>query len=70
MWLMTVMAFFDRWTESADKLPLPTDKFSDHFKLNDGTRMLWRLESNSGGVTIDIVVGDGIKRKVPLPKRK
>ncbi|WP_415644530.1 hypothetical protein [Stackebrandtia soli] len=67
---MTVMALFDRWTDGAEKLPLPTDKFSDHLKRNDGTRMLWRLESNSGGVTIDIVVGDGISRKVHLPKRK
>ena len=58
---------FDHWTAGAQKLPPRGEgKIPDVFKLDDGTTMQWRVDSESGGETIDIFPVRPEKLKVHL----
>lgn len=58
-----IRAKFDRWTEGAKRIQGSGDKIPDRFIFEDGTMMQWRIESDSGGATLDVFPAGNKKRK-------
>jgi hypothetical protein len=55
---------FDRWTQSATRLPARGAKIPEVYRLDDGTVIQWRTTSKTGGATVDIVPPGGPQLKV------
>lgn len=59
---------FREMTVSGESLPPNSPKLSEVYRLPDGTRIQWRLTSDSGGPTVDIFYGEGLQVKIHVKK--
>lgn len=50
-------ALFDSWVEGAVRIPVKDPKISEAYQLPNGTRIQWRVDSSSGGPTVEVFVG-------------